>query len=151
GLTIYLLGETRPELGASEFAEVVLGRVTGRPPALDLEVEGRLHRLLQEAARQDLLASGHDLSDGGLGVALAESAILGGVGFTVALPSDEVGPHVSLFSESASRAVVTARGGREADVENLAAVHQVPITRLGLTGGARLDFAGHFDVAISDA
>jgi phosphoribosylformylglycinamidine synthase II len=151
GLTIYAVGHTLAELGGSEFAEVVLGKVSGRPPTLDLEAEGRLHRFLHECSRQDLLSSGHDLSDGGLAVALAECAISGGVGFTVAVPSDGLSPHVALFSESASRAVLTARDGREADVENLAAVHHVPIARLGLTGGSRLDFAGLFDLPLSDA
>jgi phosphoribosylformylglycinamidine synthase len=151
GLTIYLLGDTQLELGGTEFAEVVLGKVSGRPPVLDLETEARLHRALAECARRDLLASSHDLSDGGLAVALAESAILGGVGFTVAVPSLGDGAHFALFSESASRAILTARAGRESDVENLAASHQVPIIRLGLTGGTRLDFAGLFDVPLSDA
>jgi phosphoribosylformylglycinamidine synthase II len=150
GLSIYLLGRTFPELGGSEFAEAVLGKVSGRPPALDLEAEGRLHQLLYECARQDLLASAHDLSEGGLGIGLAESAIAGGVGFTLTVPTG-LDPHVALFSESASRALVTARPGREADVEQMAAVHQVPIDRLGLTGGSKLDFADLFVVPLSEA
>jgi phosphoribosylformylglycinamidine synthase len=148
---IYLLGRTLPELGGSEYGDAVLGKVTGRPPRLDLDAEARLHRLLHEYGRQDLLGSGHDLSDGGLAIALAECSIAGGVGFTVSVPDDGLDPHVALFSESASRALVTARPGREADVEQLAAVHQVPITRLGLTGGSRLEFAELFDAALSDA
>src|SRR5262249_53834112 len=74
-LAIYLLGTTRPELGGSQFAEVILRKVSGRPPAIDLDAEGRLHALLREGAARDLFASCHDLSDGGLGVALAECAI----------------------------------------------------------------------------
>src|SRR5438876_3079494 len=66
GLPIYLLGSTFPELGGSELAEVVLGKVSGRPPALDLETEANLHQLLYECSRQDVLGSCHDLSDGGL-------------------------------------------------------------------------------------
>jgi phosphoribosylformylglycinamidine synthase II len=151
GLVISVLGRTLPELGGSEYADTVLGKVSGRPPRLDLDAEARLHRLLQECARQDLLASAHDLSDGGLAVALAESSIAGSLGFTVAIPDDELGSHVALFSESASRVLVTAKPGREGDVEQLAAVHQIPITRLGLTGGSRLEFADLFDVALSDA
>jgi phosphoribosylformylglycinamidine synthase subunit PurL len=151
-LSIYLLGATRPELGGSQFAEVVLGRVSGRPPALDLDAEERLHRMLREAAARDLFASCHDLSDGGLAVALAECAIAGRMGFTMALPEDGGMPtHVALFSESASRAVITARPGREAQVERLAASAQVPIARLGLTGGSRLEFVGAFEVPLEDA
>jgi phosphoribosylformylglycinamidine synthase subunit PurL len=151
GLVIYLLGRTLAELGGSEYADAVLGRVTGRPPRLDLDAESRLQRLLLECGRQDLLGSGHDLSEGGLAVALAESSIAGGMGCTVSVPEDGLQPHVALFSESASRALVTARPGGEGDLEQLAAVHQVPITRLGLTGGPRLELAGLFDVPLSDA
>ncbi len=150
GLTIYLLGSTFPELGGSEFADRILGRVSGRPPALDLEAESRLHRLLREAAGRDVLASAHDLSDGGLAVALAECAIWGGIGITVGLPGRQA-PHLTLFSESASRAVVTPRSGREGELEELAAFHHVPLTRLGLTGGSRLRFEHAFDVELSDA
>jgi phosphoribosylformylglycinamidine synthase subunit PurL len=152
GLSIYLLGTTLAELGGSEFAEVVLGTVSGRPPVLDLDAERKLHRFLGECARADAAASAHDLSDGGLAVALAESAIAGGIGFTVAVPvSDGLPPHIALFSESASRAVVSAREGREADVERLAAEAGVPIARLGFTGGQALEFAGLFRVPLTDA
>jgi phosphoribosylformylglycinamidine synthase subunit PurL len=151
GLVIYVLGATLPELGGSEYAEAVLGKVTGRPPRLDLDAEDRLHRLLHECARQDLFGSAHDLSDGGLAVALAESSIAGGLGFTISVPDEGLEPHVALFSESASRVLVTSRPGREADVEQVAAVNQVPVTRLGLTGGSRLEFAGLFEIALSDA
>ena len=83
GLTIVLLGESFAELGGSEFADVVLGMVAGRPPALDLEREHALHVLLHEAATADLLAAAHDCGDGGLAVTLAEQAIVGGHGFAV--------------------------------------------------------------------
>jgi phosphoribosylformylglycinamidine synthase len=152
GLSIYLVGRTLPELGGSEFAEIVLGKVTGRPPAIDLAVERRLQALLYECARQDLLAACHDLSDGGLAVALAESAIAGGVGFTVSVPAGGGPPaHLGLFSESASRAVAVPRAGRDQELEALAAVHDVPIARLGFTGGHRLRFEGVLDVELSDA
>ena len=105
GLSICVLGETFAELGGSEFADVVLGVISGRPPALDLERERALVDLLHEAASDDLLASAHDCSDGGLAVTLAEQAILSGHGFVVTVPGD-LPPHVALFSESASRAVV---------------------------------------------
>jgi len=149
GLSIYLLGSTMPEVGGSEFAERVLGKVTGRPPELDLDAESRLHRLLHESARRDVLASAHDLSDGGLATCLTECAIWGGIGFTVGLPG--VAPHLGLFSESASRAVVVPRPGREGALEDLATFHHVPLTRLGLTGGSRLRFEHAFEVELSDA
>jgi phosphoribosylformylglycinamidine synthase II len=151
GLSIYLLGRTLPELGGSQYADVLLGNVTGKPPSLDLDAEAALHRFLYDCARQDHLASAHDCSDGGLAITLAESAIAGGVGFTVASPEPSLPAHVALFSESASRVVVTVRPGRESEFESLAGFHAVPHTRLGLTGGSRLRFEGTFEVDLSDA
>ncbi len=150
GLIVYLLGETLPELGGSEFAEVVLGRIAGRPPALDFEREAALHRLLIEAGGSDLLASAHDCSDGGLVVALAESAMVGSTGFAVTLHGD-LPSYVTMFSESASRAVVSVRPERAEAFEQLVAAHQVPLSRLGETGGPRMVFDNLFETTIEEA
>jgi phosphoribosylformylglycinamidine synthase II len=148
-LAVYLLGESFAELGGSEFAETVLGTVSGAPPALDLQAERRLQDLLQEAAAADLLASAHDCSDGGVAVALAESAILGGHGFAVALAGD-LPPHVSLFGESASRVVVSVAPEREGSLRGLAATRGVPFERLGETGGPRAVIDGMIDMTVSE-
>ncbi len=150
GMEVYLLGETFPELGGSELAEVVLGVVAGRPPALDLERERSLHRFLVEAARSDLLASAHDCGDGGIAVALAESAIVGGTGFAVSLPGD-LPPHVALFSETPSRAVVTVPEDRASKLEELAAALRVPFSRLGETGGPRMVVDDAVDLVVEEA
>jgi phosphoribosylformylglycinamidine synthase len=148
-LAVYLLGESYPELGGSEFAETVLGVVAGSPPALDLEVEHRLHGLLHEAAASDLLASAHDCSDGGVGVALAECAILGGQGFAVTLEGD-LPPHLLLFGESASRAIVSVVPEREGSLRGLAATRGVPFARLGETGGPRAVIDGMVDLPVAE-
>jgi phosphoribosylformylglycinamidine synthase len=150
GATVYLLGETLPELGGSEFAEVVLGTLQGRVPAQDLEREQRLHRMLIEAAEADLLCSAHDCSDGGLGVALAESAIAGRTGFAVGLPGD-LPSHVALFSESATRVVTSVAPERAGELEDLAGTLGVPIARLGETGGPRLVVDGVLELALEEA
>ncbi|MEW6059217.1 MAG: phosphoribosylformylglycinamidine synthase subunit PurL [Actinomycetota bacterium] len=150
GLVVYLLGETFPELGGSEFAEVVLGKVAGRAPALDFDSERALHRVLIEGSRKDLLASAHDCSEGGLAVALAESAITGNVGFAVALPGD-VPWYVTLFAESASRAVVSTTLEAAAALEALAEEHHVPVFPLGETGGPRMVFDSLFEVTVEEA
>ena len=137
------------ELGGSEFAEAVLGVVAGRPPALDLEREAALQRLLVGGAERDLLAAAHDCGDGGLAIALAESAIEGGTGFAVTV----AGP-------AAARAAVhrdrLARGGRRrrgeaAEFEALAAEHGVPVAMLGETGGPRVVFDGLFEIGVDEA
>jgi phosphoribosylformylglycinamidine synthase II len=149
GLAVYVLGETYGELGGGEFAEAVLGVVAGRPPALDLEKERVLHRFLIAAAAEDLLASGHDCSDGGLSVALAESAMSGGQGVAVTVPGD-LPAHVALFSESASRAVVSVAPECEERLTALAAEHGVPLARLGETGGPRVVFDGLFETTVDE-
>jgi phosphoribosylformylglycinamidine synthase subunit PurL len=149
GLAIYLLGETFPELGGSEFADVLLGSTAGRPPALDLARERELHEVLLGAAHEDLLASAHDCSEGGLAVALAESAISGAHGFAVTVPGD-LPAHVALFSESASRAVISVVPERADELLDLAGRHGVPCAALGETGGPRVVFSGLFETTVEE-
>ena len=150
GLAVYLLGETLAELGGSEFAEAVLGVVAGQPPRLDLEREaGAPATSCRAAAAETLLASAHDCGDGGIAIALAESAIEGAHGFAVTVPGD-LPPHVALFSESASRAVVSVAPEHEERLAELAAEHGVPIARIGETGGPRVVFDGLFETTVDE-
>jgi phosphoribosylformylglycinamidine synthase len=149
GLAVYLLGETLAELGGSEFAEAVLGVVAGPPPRLDLDREAALLRFLREAAGETLVASGHDCGDGGIAIALAESAIEGAHGFAVTVPGD-LPAHVALFSESASRAVVSVAPEHEDRLAELAAELGVPIARIGETGGPRVVFDGLFETTVDE-
>jgi phosphoribosylformylglycinamidine synthase subunit PurL len=149
GAEVYLLGETFAELGGSEYADVVLGMVSGHPPGLDLDREAGLVKLLVGGSRADLLVSAHDCSDGGLAVALAEAAVAGDCGFAVTLPGD-LPAHVGLFSESASRAVVTVAPARATAFEDLAGDHEVPFARMGETGGPRIVFGEVFEASVDE-
>jgi phosphoribosylformylglycinamidine synthase len=106
--------------------------------------------VLIEGSARDLLRSAHDCGDGGLAVALAESAIAGGTGFAVSLPGD-LPPHLALFSESASRAVVSVAPERARELEDVAAALRVPFSRLGETGGPRIVFDRVADVTLEEA
>jgi phosphoribosylformylglycinamidine synthase len=138
GDTVVLLGETFAELGGSEFLKTVHGQVKGQPPRLDLARERALIELLVAASKAGVLRSAHDCSDGGVAVTLAEAAFdTGGVGCEVDLPSaDSV--DATLFSESASRAVVTVSGRDAAKLLEMAAASGVPARVIGRTGGTRL-------------
>jgi phosphoribosylformylglycinamidine synthase len=149
GLAIYAAGETFAELGGSEFAEAVLGVVAGKPPAIDPSKERALLRFLVAAAGGAMLASAHDCGDGGLVIALLESAIVGGHGFAVALAGD-LPSHVALFSESASRAIVSVDPADEEALVRLAAEHGVPLARLGETGGPRALVEGLLDIPVDE-
>ena len=131
GAHVVLLGETREELSGSSWAHVVHGHLGGLPPAVDLEAERALAQLMREAASRGLLESAHDLSDGGLAVALAEASFRHGVGATVSLDD----PFIDLFSESTARVLVSVRPERHEELVDLAEKHGVPLSSIGLTGG----------------
>jgi phosphoribosylformylglycinamidine (FGAM) synthase-like enzyme len=146
GAQVALLGFTRPEFGGSAWAEVAHQHLGGQPPAVDLDAERRLAVVIAAAAADGVLASAHDLSDGGLAVALAESCLRGAIGCAVTLPGDQF---TALFSESAGRALVSVTPGREADFTTLCAEHGVPVTVLGVTAGDSLTVEGAFDLPLT--
>ncbi len=145
--SIVLLGRTGAEFGGSAWAQVRHGHLGGHPPAPDLDAERRLAALLVAAAAAGLLAAAHDLSDGGLAVALAESCLRGGVGCTVRLPGD---PFSALFSESAGRCVVAVRAGAEAAFGELRDAHGVPGQDIGTVGGDSLVVDGCFAIPLTE-
>ena len=134
GAHVVLLGETREELSGSTWADVVHDHLGGLPPQVDLEAERALAKLAVEAVAAGLLESVHDLSDGGLAMALAESSFVAGVGATVVLDD----PFLDLFSESVARALVTVRPDHHEALVDLAERHGVPLASIGLTGGTAL-------------
>jgi len=141
GDIVVLLGLTRDEIGASEYLAIVHGVEAGHVPALDLEAEGRLCRLLVSAASRRLLSSAHDVSEGGLAVALAECAVAGGLGATLSVDrggDSGLAPDRLLFSESGARALVTVEQGRVDEFLALAAGMNVPAAARGRVGGDRL-------------
>ncbi|MDA8324316.1 MAG: phosphoribosylformylglycinamidine synthase subunit PurL [Actinomycetota bacterium] len=156
GEQIVLLGTTAPEFGGSLWASVAHGHLGGRPPAVDLAAERRLAEVLAGAAEAGLLSAAHDLSDGGLGVALAECCLTGadgpvrsvaGVGCMVDLGAD---PFTALFSESPGRALVAVRDGQREAFARLCAEHGVPARAIGVTGGDELAVGGVFSVPLGE-
>jgi phosphoribosylformylglycinamidine synthase len=147
GASIVVLGETRPEYGGSLWAWLRHGHLGGRPPAVDLEAERALAGVLTDAAARDLVVAAHDVSDGGLATALAESCLAGGTGCTVTPPPDAAS---FLFSESAARAVVAVRPAAAAELASLCAQAGVPATVIGETGGSALEVAGLFSVPLAE-
>jgi phosphoribosylformylglycinamidine synthase len=139
GARIVLLGETRTELGGSLWAWLKHSHLGGRPPAVDLRAEQDLAQVLVAAAARGLITAAHDLSEGGLAVALAECCLAGRTGCAVTLPGDTAR---FLFSESASRAIVAITPGRENELAALATAGRVPAADIGVTGGPALELHG---------
>jgi phosphoribosylformylglycinamidine synthase len=147
GDVVILLGETRDEFGGSEYLKVMHGMVRGIPPALDLSREAALHRVLVEGASTGVIRSAQDCSEGGLAVTLAECCIGTGFGTQVDIPpvkpvgADAMSDAAALFSESASRVVVSVAPQAEAELLDLAARHDLPARRIGVVRGARIQVA----------
>ncbi|SFJ45480.1 phosphoribosylformylglycinamidine synthase subunit PurL [Thermoflavimicrobium dichotomicum] len=130
GDVILLLGETDAELGGSELQYLVTGKISGRPPRLDLEKERNVQQTVLRAIRSGWVRSAHDLAEGGLALALAESCIDGKLGAHVSLETD-LAPVVHLFSESQSRILLTVSKENVDHVRTLAEENGVACTVLG--------------------
>jgi phosphoribosylformylglycinamidine synthase len=147
GLKIVLLGETRAELGATEYLHRVHGEVRGMPPAIELGHERALQALLPQLIGAGLVASAHDCSEGGLAVALAECTFgQPGVGATVDVrgvtgPAGVPVAHATLFSESAGRVLLAVSPEHLTTVLDQAATAGVVAGVIGTTGGATLRIA----------
>ncbi|MFD3443705.1 phosphoribosylformylglycinamidine synthase subunit PurL [Microbacteriaceae bacterium 4G12] len=154
GHNLYLLGVTRQELDGSAWAGVVHGHLGGRPPAVDLPTEQALAALLAAANSQNILASAHDLADGGLAQALAESVLRFGVGARVALGElmerDGVDATTALFSESTGRMLVAVPREDDVKFRGLCEGRGYPVLRIGVTDGADLEVQGLFTVSADE-
>jgi len=148
GNNIYLLGTTRDELDGSAWASVVHDHLGGMPPLVDFPAEQRLAGLIKAASDQNIIASAHDLSDGGLIQAASESVLRFGVGarlwITELMQRDGVDATAALFSESGARAIVSVP--REDDVRfvGLCEGRGIPALRIGVTDGDSLELQDRF-------
>ena len=153
GDIILLLGAELPQpassLGASEYLAVRHGLSAG-PVKVDLEAERALVDCLAAAAEAQLLQSAHDCSDGGLAVALAESAIASGIGIQI---HGDLGDRLdaALFGEAGARAAVSAAPAAVADLRSLAERHNIACTEIGAVGGDRLIIAPNANVLLTEA
>jgi phosphoribosylformylglycinamidine synthase II len=140
GDTVVLIGESAEELGGSEYLRTIHGLEAGAPPSIDLEQEKRNQEFLLEAIDAGLVRSAHDLSEGGLAVALAESAFhaAGKAGCEVDL-DDALSAEALLFGESQSRIAITCKPANVGKLIKLARTRGVPIKAIGRTGGAAIE------------
>ena len=160
GAAVVLLGDNHGELGGSEYLALLLGAVAGPAPRLDLAREKALQQLIVRSIREGLVESAHDCAEGGLAVTLAECAFDSGFGVTVDVSAAGEVPaafrvQATLFGESASRIVVSARAEKLDQLRALAREHGVPAHVIGTTGGHRItlkvDGTTAVDIAATDA
>ncbi|MBN9487802.1 MAG: phosphoribosylformylglycinamidine synthase subunit PurL [Alphaproteobacteria bacterium] len=148
GLAVILVGETQGWLGQSLYLREACGREDGAPPPVDLAVERRNGDFVRSQIDASRLSACHDLSDGGLLVALAEMCIAGGTGAEIALPSTDVPSHAFLYGEDQARYLVAT--GMPDDVLAAAKAAGVPAVLLGYSGGAALVVKGLVSLDLGD-
>jgi phosphoribosylformylglycinamidine synthase len=140
GDLILLAGITKNEFGGSEYVKIVHGMIEGDAPALDLEFEKRLQAFVLVAIRNRLVKSAHDVSEGGLAVALTECCIADReylIGAKVELESD-IRADALYFGESQSRVILSINPTNKDNITRLAASMNVPLAVIGKVGGDRL-------------
>jgi phosphoribosylformylglycinamidine synthase subunit PurL len=152
GDLVVLLGRTREELGGSEYLKFIHGQTRGTPPWIDLKMEQAAQSCCREAIEQQCLSSAHDISDGGLAVALAECCVSG--------PDKPLGVRIDapemnradafLFSESQSRIIVSLPQGNLAALREIAARHSVPLQVIGTVGGNRVIIQSLLSLPLED-
>jgi phosphoribosylformylglycinamidine synthase len=146
GQTLILIGETKGHLGQSLYLREVLGCEEGPPPPVDLAAERRHGDAVRKLIAAGAVATCHDLSDGGLLVALAEMCMAGGVGASIALPAGPA-PHEAAFGEDQARYLVAVDDPAPVLAAMLAG--GVPAQVLGTSGGTDLTVAGHFTISVA--
>jgi len=133
--------DAEAEFGSSEYAKEILGIVWGFPPALDLEKEAALEKCVVELIRQGLIDSAHDCSDGGLAVALAESAFPNGLGARIEMASNGLAAEFLLFGEDASRILISCAHANVGSIQQLAGECGVAADVLGETVSEKIEIA----------
>ncbi|HOQ51834.1 MAG TPA: AIR synthase related protein, partial [Candidatus Atribacteria bacterium] len=140
-LILVLLGETKEELGGSEYLRIIHNREEGPPPRVDLEGEKNLQELLITLAEEEIVSSAIDLSEGGLALALVESSVTEENPRGVIVDLECLGDmreDVLLFGESGGRALVSVKGELLNSLQRLAQEQNVPCQVIGKTGGEKL-------------
>ncbi len=154
GDVIVLLGRTREELSGSEYAAIVHGNVQGSPPWVDLGAERNLHHVVLDAAERGLLRSAHDLSEGGLAIAVAECcfSVPEGIALLGArIRVDEsMRADAFLFGESQARMLVSVKREHVAPLRDLATEAGVAFAVVGEVGGGMLEFDGLASVPVTE-
>ena len=144
GLELILLGETWEDFDGGEWAHLQK-HLGGLPPQVNLKHEMRLGKLMSDA--RDQIAAAHDLSDGGLAVAISEMALAAKIGATINIPEDHF---VHLFSETPGRILIAIESEKVDELIGRAIDLEITTTRIGKTGGDEINFENLFSISISE-
>jgi phosphoribosylformylglycinamidine synthase len=148
GQAVLLIGETKGWLGQSVYLRDIAGREEGAPPPVDLAAEKRNGDFVRGLIRDGSVHTVHDLSDGGLAVALAEMAMAGSVGADIDALPEGMPAHAALFGEDQARYVLAASAPEADAILAMARTAGVPALRIGVTGGDALTLPGEKPISV---
>src|SRR6266704_1906244 len=149
GEAILLIGETHGWLGQSVYLRDICGREEGAPPPVDLAAEKRNGDVVRGMIHAGTATAVHDISDGGLLIALAEMAMASGIGAELLAAPGSIVPHAWWFGEDQARYIVTVAAEQAGLVLAKMKGAGVPSLRIGTTGGETIAIAGEAPVSIA--
>lgn len=149
--SLWLIGGAEPTISGSEYLAFIHDTVAGAPPALDLDAELRLIRFLHEIGGARFGASVHDLSAGGLALAVVEMALASNVGVTLQNVPAADRVDSTWFGESAGRVLVAVSKEAGMQLRRVAEEWELPITEIGTTGGDAVVFPDGGSVSLAQA
>lgn len=150
GQSLWIIGDSAPEFGGSEYLAHIHGKVAGTPPALDLEGEVKLIRFLREVAQSKFGAAVHDLSAGGLALAISEMATLSEIGVTLTDAPESDRTDLTWFGESAGRVLIAIDKQSSQQLRRLAEEWELSHLEIGTTGGRAITFPDGSAVSLAD-
>ncbi len=149
GESILLIGETSGDMGQSIYLREIEGREEGAPPKVDLEIEKQNGDFVRSLIHDGMISACHDISDGGLAVALSEMALAGNIGADIDVSSD-LPLHGTYFSEDQARYIVTATANVVDEITQMAQKANVPLQLIGTTGHNELNIANVKAISLDD-
>lgn len=147
GEAIYVVGKTEGWLGASAYLQTVCDKEEGAPPPVDLVAEKRNGDFVRGLIRNEVVTAVHDVSDGGILVAIAEMAMAGEIGASLDKPP-HIPAHAFWFGEDQARYIIVAAPGEGPDIVRRAEAAGVPLLKLGKTGGDRIQIPGERSISV---
>jgi phosphoribosylformylglycinamidine synthase subunit PurL len=138
GDAVYLIGESRNDINSSEYLHKIIGEEYSPCPHFDIDEEYNLQQVISSLIKEKLIASAHDVSEGGLFVTLLESAFTNNLGFTVSQKDDAIRSDAYWFGEAQSRVVVSVTAAQEEKLLAALEVANISHTKLGVVAASSI-------------
>jgi len=148
GDAIILIGGHGSHMGQSAYLRDTLGREDGPPPPVDLALEKKHGDFVRSMIRSDQTTAVHDISDGGLVMALTDMALASNLGAKIQIPR-EADAHITLFGEDQARYIITCKPEKTSELLRHAETAGVPAVKIGTVTPSALIIEGHATISLN--